>query len=392
MFGKNVIEEAKEKSIDLLRQLSTEKGFIASIVEKDNYKRVWGRDGTIAGIAALTTKDEELIKTFRLTLETLKKHQDKTGRIPSNVALDESHISYGTTVGRIDSTIWYVIGACKYILESGDDSKEYFKDSIEKAVFYLECLELNGRGLIYVPAGGDWADEYINSGYVLFDQALYAIALRLYSEVFELKEVKEKYNKLLEIIDINYFPDIRNIDNEYVYNKNIFKKACQKYEPPLPITSFSPFDVVYIHDLFAMSLIFNSNITDKKEDEEIDKYLNKNKKDFPILPAFSPVIDERHPKWTALTQNHLFNFKNKPNEFHNGGLWPLVHGFYLASKNSVDKKEIKEFAEVLKRDDYIFPEFYNGETFEPGGTGKLGFSASGYLLAYDRFKNNNKPF
>jgi GH15 family glucan-1,4-alpha-glucosidase len=391
MFSKNVIKEAREKSIDLLKQLSTEKGFIASIVDKDNYKRVWGRDGVIAGIASLTTKDKDLINTFKLTLETLKKHQDETGRIPSNVSLDEENISYGTTVGRIDSTIWYIIGACKYILEIDRNSLNEFKESIEKALFYLKCLELNGRSLIYIPAGGDWADEYVNEGYVLFDQALYAIALKLSSKVLDSKELAEKEKNLLKIIEINYFPNIKNLENEKVYNKNIFKKACEKYEPPMPITSFSPFDVVYIHDLFAMSLIFNSEMTNKKQDKEIDSYLNKNKKDFPILPAFSPVIDKYHRKWDALTHNFLFNFKNKPNEFHNGGLWPLVHGFYLASKSSIKKEELKEFAEVLKRDNYIFPEFYNGETFEPGGTGKLGFSASGYLLAYDRLKNNNKP-
>lgn len=393
MFGPNIIEEAKKKSIDLLHQLSTEVGFIASLTEKDNYKRIWARDGVICGLASLGTNDDKLINTFKKTLFTLKNNQDKTGRIPSNVSLDGKNISYGTTVGRIDATLWYVIGVCKYVLEINEEIKYVFENSLKKAIFYLECLELNGRGLIYIPAGGDWADEYINEGYVLFDQALYVLALKLYSKVFDDKEIEKKYTNLLDVIYINYFPDLKNIENEKVYNKNIFKKACEKYEPPLPITSFSPFEIIYIHDLFALSLIFNLDINTRKEKQIIEKYINNQRKNnFPILPAFSPVIDEKHEKWQSLRHNFLFNFKNKPYEFHNGGLWPIVHGFYLASKNKISKKEIKEFAEVFKKDNYLFAEFYHGKNFEPMGTQNLGFTASGFLLIYNRFIKNKKPF
>ncbi len=178
MFDNKKIEKAKDKSLELLHNLSNNKGFVASFVDIDNYKRVFSRDGVIAGISALFFDDEKLNNTFRETLLTLKKHQDETGRIPSNVSLDEKLISYGTTVGRIDSTLWYVIGFSKYYLHTKDEAfLNQFKDSIQKSFFYLKCVELNGRGLIYIPPGGDWSDEYINEGYVLFDQLLYLFAL-----------------------------------------------------------------------------------------------------------------------------------------------------------------------------------------------------------------------
>lgn len=393
MFGKNVIEEARKKSIELLKELSTDKGFIASALDKDNYKRVWSRDGIIISLASLAVGDKDLLKTYFNTISTLKRHQDKTGRIPSNVSLEEDHVSYGTTVGRIDATLWYVIGVCKYILKVDTKTKEEFKESLEKAIFYLECLELNGRGLIYVPAGGDWADEYINEGYILFDQVLYAIALKIYSEVYNNRGAKEKYKQIIEVIDINYFPDIKDLENEHVYNKNVFKKACEKYQPPLPIASFNPFDVNHVHDLFALALLMNLDIKSNVEKEKIEKYIfQKHQKDFPIIPAFDPIINEQHPKWKSLTHNFLFDFKNKPYEYQNGGMWPIAHGFYLASKDTVSKKEIQDFAEILERDNYVFPEFYNGLTFKQGGTERLGWSAAGYLLAYSKLKTNNKPF
>lgn len=395
MFNKNsnIIEETNKKSIDLLRELQTEKGFLASTVDVDNYRRIWGRDGVIIGLASLTTDEEDLILTFKKTLETLKKYQNRTGRIPSNVNLTGNKISYGTTVGRIDATIWYVIGVCRYFLKTNDQEfiKE-FRPSLELALFYLESLELNGRGLIYIPGGGDWADEYINEGYVLFDQALYAIAIKYFGDIFGDEEKIKKYEHLLKLIEVNYFPSKDNLDNEYVYHKKIHERACEKYQPPLPLTSFSPFDVIYIHDLFALSLILNLPIRNEKSKKEMEKETEKNLgNDFPLLPAFNPVIDQNHARWNDLKRNYLYRFKNRPNEFHNGGLWPMVHGFYLASKTNMTKKELLEFAKILKKDKYIFPEFYHGKLYIPSGTLNLGFSAAGFLFAYDKYKNKCNP-
>jgi len=378
----------------LLRELQTKEGFTASAVDTDNYHRVWGRDGVVVGLAALGTGDEELIATFKKTLKTLKKYQDRTGRIPSNVSLDGENVSYGTTVGRIDSTIWFVIGVCEYYFKT-EDAKfiAEFKSSIEKALFYLECLELNGRGLLYIPGGGDWADEYINEGYVLFDQALYALAIRYHNKIFKSAEQSEKYRHLLNLIKINYFPHKEYIDSPYVYHKKIYERSCEKYKAPLPLTSFGPFSVVGTHDLFALALILNLPICNEKMRKKMEKEIELGfKEDFPILPAFSPIIDEKYPLWKSLKRNHLYNFKNKPYEFHNGGLWPMVYGFYLASKTKITKKEMLEFSEILKKDDYTFPEFYHGKLHTPLGTSRLGFSAAGFLIAYYAYMNKTKPF
>lgn len=70
----------------------------------------------------------------------------------------------------------------------------------------------------------------------------------------------------------------------------------------------------------------------------------------------------------------------------------MVHGWFLASKPDLSEKEMVAFAQTLARDDYSFPEYYHGQTTEAGGTLNLGFSASGYLLAYDRFTSHNTPF
>jgi len=399
-MGNQTVEEAYKESVALLKKLPIKQGFTASSEKIANYKRVWGRDGVVAVVASLVSGDKDLIATSARTLRTLRDFQDKTGRIPSNVEFDDkgnaTHTSYGMTVGRIDATMWYIIGVCQYVLRTGDtDFFDEFKESIESALFYLDCLDLNGRGLIYFPQGADWADEYINHGYILFDQVLNLLALESYYKVVGSQTLLRKIDRLRKLILINYFPDEENSDSPYVYNEILFDESMREYDPPLPISYFTTHSVRHHVDNLANSMLLLSRILDTGDslaikDAIIEQFLSNG---FRILPAFSPVIKEGDKHWEKLMHHYRFNFKNKPYNFHNGGLWPLVHGFFLANIDGERGSELlEEFAETLKKDRYIFPEFYHGETQEPGGTKYLGFSASAYIIAYQAIKNKKAPF
>ena len=394
-----IINDAYSESIQLLKKISTDAGFTASFNEIDNYKRVWSRDGVVAGIAGLIDGDKKLISCFKKTLNTLKIFQDETGRIPSNVFLNKkNHISYGTTVGRIDATIWYIVGITQYTLRTKDNNffKKH-KKSVEKAFFYLKCLELNGKGLIYIPQGGDWADEYINHGYILFDQILYFIALDGYYKITKDKKILKKKNELRKLIEINYLPEKEDMENPYIYNKLLFKESIIKRKDSLPIAYFSSYSVKCHIDNFANSLLLLTKIPNKKNIKNIVKTIQEkffNKK-FPIIPAFHPVIKKQDPEWKKLETNFLFSFKNEPYEFHNGGLWPLVNGFLLASikENGFKvEKQLEGFAEILAKDSYTFPEFYHGKNYQPMGVTSLGYSASAYIIAYNSIIKNKKVF
>lgn len=391
----SVIVEAEKEAVKVLRSLSTEKGFVASTTDRDNYYRVWGRDGVIAILAALGTGEKDLLETSKQTLETLTRYQDRTGRIVSNASLNGEKISYGTTVGRIDSTLWYVIGMVRYATVTGDRIfLEEHKESVERALFYLECLELNGRGLLYIPQGADWADEYSQEGYVLFDQLLYLIALTLYGNYSGNTYYKEKALHLRDVIRINYVPKEEHMESPLVYHKTLYAKMIESYIPPTPLASFSPHRIYRHKDIFAISLFMMLGLADKEACRDIIDNLDKEctGTDFPIAPAFCPVIHEGDPDWKMLEGNFLFRFKNKPFEFHNGGRWPMVHGFYLASGNHDLREHLEKFAIVLSRDNYSFSEFYHGRDCVPMGISPLGFSAAGYLIAYHAVVNHTKPF
>jgi len=387
-----------EKSLELLHRLITPQGFTASVNNVTNYKRVWSRDGVVATLAALAAKDVELIMAGRQTLATLRKHQDHTGRIPSNVALDEKKVSYGTNVGRVDATIWYVLGVCQVALQTKD--KAFFAEhaaAVERALGYLDCLELNGRGLLYVPHSGDWADEYVNHGYVLFDQILRYVALQSCYKVTKDKQVKKQVQQLGESIVVNYFPKRANMGHKAVYHRPLFERSLQHYKPPFPLAYFTTTTARDHVDMFATSLLLLSGLLDERAERAIYRAVEKQfLSHHPLVPAFHPVIMRGSEQWQHLRQNYLFTFKNKPHEYHNGGLWPLVHGFFLAtmakpSSPARASQYLTAFAMTLEKDKYCFPEFYNGKTLRAGGTTELGFSAAAYVLAHHAIIEGKAP-
>ncbi|MFW5853132.1 MAG: glycoside hydrolase 100 family protein [Patescibacteria group bacterium] len=394
------IDLAYEKSLDLLHNLSSEKGFLASTEDVSNYKRLWARDSAVAILASLVAGDKDLVFTSLHSLESLRRQQDTTGRLPSNIAFDEKNqvkkVSYGQTVGRIDATIWYIIAVCQFAIYT-EDKKFFnlFQESLKKALFYLECLELNNKGLIYFPQGADWADEYIDHGYILLNQLLRLIALKSYYHLTQNEKIAKDIEELTNLILINYFPDEENLDNPYVYNKVLFTESIKEYEPPLPISYFTTHSVHYHDSNFANALVLLTQICEPADtaaimDCVLEKYLNQGQK---IIPAFAPVITEDDPLWQKLVFHYRYEFKNKPYQFHNGGLWPLVHGFFLAgTTKEKGKPHLQTFAEKLAKDNFIFPEYYDGQTEEAQGTKYLGFSASAYIIAYNSLIKDRRPF
>ncbi len=384
-----VSSECREKSLDLLKSLITPHGFIASLESRHNYYRVWSRDGVITGLAGLLTGEEDLLNAFRQTLGTLRLFQDETGRIPSNVSLDQKKVSYGTNVGRVDATLWYIIGCTELILRGKINLDEDLEQSLRKAVFYLSCLELNGKGLLYVPEGGDWADEYINHGYVLYDQLLYYVALQNTARVFEDESGNQKADKLKQIIETNYFPKT-GPEEKYIFNRTLYDKYALSYSYPAPLAFFNASTFSFRIDTLAISIIILLEFLDEKHRTDLAELIRKIAGPNSVTPAFYPVIDENDPDWPRLKNNYLFEFRNKPHEYHNGGLWPLVHGFYLSATG--DATLLKQFAQALQKEDYIFPEFFHGKTGKSLGVQHSAFTASSYLIAYEGVINNNKLF
>ncbi|RQO32979.1 hypothetical protein DBR39_23895 [Chryseobacterium sp. KBW03] len=367
-----------QQALQIIQQSISEQGILASSERKDNYARVWSRDSMMTGITGVLIKNKNIVDGLEKSIKTLAEHQAENGQIPSNV--DGEKASYGTLVGRTDATIWWIIGACEYIMYSGDENlKETLKEKIDKAFSCLKTWEFNQRGLLYSPLGGNWADEYITSGYVLYDNVLRYWALERAAELYEdesLKSLAETTKKLIE----NNFR--KNSSQATKYHETAYQKANEK---PYLWASLNANGYDERFDLagnaLAVLLGFDLDL------DAFTHFLEKLSLEFGhwMLPVFYPIVFPNSTDWNLLENNYSYDFKNQPYHFHNGGSWPIYLGWLclgLKKRNyhEISLKIVNQYEKLLTEKGASFREYYSTDQLIPSGTNHLCFSASGYLL------------
>jgi GH15 family glucan-1,4-alpha-glucosidase len=386
---------AYQRSLDMLRQCLSPAGFLASPTDLDNYARIWARDGVITGLAALASGDADLIAGMEHTLTTLSRHQGPHGEIPSNVTSDGSQVSYGRLVGRVDALLWYVIGVCAYLRYTNDGyKKECYRDSVERAIFLAGCWEYNNRGLLYTPLSGNWADEYVQQGYVLSDQLLYQIAFLSAGLVFEHPEWRVKAAELQQMLIVNYWPRASLRDHPLVYHPSAYHFQITQGEVIHWLPAFSPEGYATYFDGLAYALALITDLGDDDQRRQAEEYVQSLEQQIgsALLPAFWPVIQPGDPGWQGLQSIHLYGqVKNQPYRYHNSGLWPVLTGLYVVGLMRHGQRERAghllaaiNAANALGREkgEWDFPEYLHGQTHVPMGTKHLAWSAAAGVLAH----------
>jgi hypothetical protein len=397
----SLYEEAYQQSLAMLRRCLTPAGFVASAVDIDNYARVWARDGVITGLAALASGEADLIDGMEHTLDTLAAYQGPHGEIASNVAVDSGQVSYGRLVGRVDALLWYVIGVCAFLdyAQHNTQAGRYWL-SIEKAMFLAECWEFNARGFIYTPIAGNWADEYIQQGYVLADQLLYLAALKSAGRVFDHKAWREKAANLSRMIAVNYWPGAPLINDALVYHPRAYRYQVEQTETSYWLPAFSPTGYTNYFDGLAHALTLLTDIGDDEQrkltlayTQELSQQIGSN-----LLPAFWPVIKSGDPEWALLANNSLYaHFKNQPYMYHNGGLWPVLTGLYALglARYGYLERAMQLLAAINGANEqssaggrWDFAEYHHGQTHEAMGTQFMAWSAAAGVLANQAVRQN----
>ena len=323
----------------------------------------------MAGVAGLLVNDPAITAGLVRTLERLRELQGAEGQIASNFEMrqrGEPKVSFGTLAPRIDATTWYLVGVALAARVGALDPEPY-RASVHATVRLLDALEYNGRHLIYVPAGGNWADEYVYDGYILYDQVLRAWGLRLCGAVYGERAYVEKADAIGERIASAYAP----------------ASSAPRRHPP---TSFSPLGVRDTFDLAASALLAVSGVAPALGALSLDFISAAFVARDVLPPAFHPVIEEGHPDWPALRAYQLHGFRNRPHEYHNGGVWPIWLGWLaLALARSGRGAELARLrvlvdASAIARADFGFQEYLHGVTGAPGGTPNMAYTATGILF------------
>ena len=161
--------------------------------------------------------------------------------------------------------------------------------------------------------------------------------------------------------------------------------------------SFSPAGYKTQFDAFANSLALMLNIGSNDFQQAIIQHAEKTRSETPLqlIPAFWPPIEEKDADWNLLKNNFKYEFRNYPNEFHNGGSWPMVNGFYgLALIAKQKTKEATSLLEAIneanQKEDFSFYENFNTETEMPNGVPFCTWSGAATILLHQGITANFK--
>lgn len=322
-------------ALALLRRAASPAGFLASPDPHANYQRVWARDGVVCGLAALLSEDEPLIRTFRRTLETLAGQQGPHGEIPSNVAVRQGgqveDVSYGGLVGRVDAPAWFVIGVTSLAHVTGDRAfAAAMAEPMRRALALLAAWEHNGRGLVYVPEGGSWADEYLLSGYELGVQLLRLWALRGHAGLMADDRSAQRARALTALIRVNYWPRTEHVESSLLRHPVAYRAVLDEGPPGYWLAALRPGGYERRFDALANAFAMMLGVSGPDEIcallAEADRIAAELGTD--LVPAFWPPVHEHDPAWPMLQNHRRGALRNRPCEYHNGGLWPMVNGFW----------------------------------------------------------------
>jgi GH15 family glucan-1,4-alpha-glucosidase len=116
-----------------------------------------------------------------------------------------------------------------------------------------------------------------------------------------------------------------------------------------------------------------------------------------LPPCLFPYILPHHADWR--TRYERFN---RPGEYHNGGVWPFVCGFYVAACVAAGRLELVRtnllaLTDLVKpwhenETEWGFNEWIKAQTGQPSGRDWQTWSAALYLYAAECVQQERTPF
>jgi glycogen debranching enzyme len=84
-------------------------------------------------------------------------------------------------------------------------------------------------------------------------------------------------------------------------------------------------------------------------------------------------------------------------QYHNGGIWPMVGGFWIAALVKAGRArqaadELTKLARVCALRDWAFTEWLQGKTLAPRGMPGQSWNAAAFLMADHAVSSGDTPF
>ena len=363
------------------------------------YPEPYTRDLLISILGIAVTGNEKLLKSIRKVLETLAKNQTERGHISSLVHDADDR-------GASDTTPLFLLGVGIY--RKVINEPDFLKEAVQKALVWMEYQSPSDMSLVAQQPTSDWRDEQWVLGYGLFINTLVYSFLKILNQSERADEIHDEMNR---------FTITGGIIHRHVHEGLVLK-----HKPYYAFWSYKVFSSERF-DLLGNSLAILSGMASPTRANEMVSWIeseceamkNNGLLAVDLPPNFFPFTNPDDPDW-----HERYSEFNNPGEYHNGGIWPFICGFYIAALVAAKRFTLAEqklivLTECMKKTNlstesatknnnksvkYItdenkefgFNEWIKAQDGEPKGQNWQTWSAAMYLYAVKCVEEKRTPF
>jgi hypothetical protein len=266
----------------------------------------------------------------------------------------------------------------------------FLEDAAHSALTWMQYQSPDDTILIAQQPTSDWRDEQWVWGYGLFVNALYYACLRLYDK----KESAQSLRALVNHVGVRHVHG----------NTHIHEGLSLAGKPHFALYVYKQ-HISERFDLLGNSLAILFGLADKHRAKEIIAWVETTCDSLrfngdlacDLPPCFFPYIRPEDPDW--LPRYAQFN---RPGEYHNGGIWPFVCGFYIAAlvcagEHELAQRKFTALSEIVKLSQnrslaFGFNEWLSAQDCKPRGQDWQTWSAAIYLYAAACVETRTVPF
>jgi hypothetical protein len=372
--------QALRESVLLLRRNLTPQGIAAASATPAsaarNYTRVFGRDASISAMGMAVSGDPLLREGGLAGLEFLASRQAENGQIPNFAAPGTGETDFWY-LGCIDATLWWLAAVGFWSRRFPEDCvEERFRGRIDAALRWLLCQEHQKIRLLQQNEASDWADIMPRSGFVLYTNALWYHVKRVYA-VPGAEETRGSFHALFSPFS-GEPPECRRtrLLTDYVRN------GGERGDLYLSYVNFSTWGGE--GDVFGnlLSVLFGL-AGEGRANRIIDELLAAGVDAPHPVRAVCDPIRPASPQWRDYMGRHR---QNAEYQYHNGGAWPFLGGFWVLALASLGRSleaagALSRVARMNSVNGWAFHEWFHGRTGEPSGMPGQSWNAASYILA-----------
>ena len=376
-----VVEQARQAAIQVLLHNATGPYQRLPRAAGWGYPEPYTRDLMVSALGMLVCDRAELTSAVRRTLESLAQNQTPRGHIPS-LAHDPDNR------GSSDTTPLFLLGLALYRQSTGQC--QFLAGAAERALTWMAYQSPDDLTIVAQLPTSDWRDEQWVLGYGLYVNAVYHACLHLYGRHEQALQLRELMNRL----------EIRGERRQPHAHEGLVVPS----KPYFALYSYKTFHSERF-DLLGNCLAVLSGIASPTRarrmvtwvEAECDAMRQRGDLAVDLPPCLFPFILPEHPDWRERYQRY-----NRPGEYHNGGVWPFICGFYVAACVAAGRARLagRKLAALTRlvqpwhenEVQWGFNEWSKAQTGQPSGRDWQTWSAALYLYAAECVRQQRTPF